>query len=231
VHKHPVLIVDDDPLFLDEIQRLLTAHEGGDIMVAATGGQALQIMTLMGTGPLMVLLDLGLPDQDGLDVLAEISLRAQTGMVIVTASGDPDARHLALSLGADAYLRKPFEPDELLLTLDAVARRVFAAGTAPHARRPWRYNPRDWSLIAPDGSVLPLTHAELRIIDVLYRYRGTPVPRHRIGAELGHAPGSSHNSLEAAISRLRRKIRAADAGADLIKSVSGVGYCLHPDVA
>lgn len=229
MQNHPVLVVDDDQLFLDEIRRLLAAHRHGDVMVADSGGQALQILALLGTAPLMVIL--GLPEQDSLDLLVDLSSRAKTGVIVVTPSDDPDTRHLALSLGADALLRRPLEPDELLLTLKAVARRVFASGTTPHARRPWRYNPRDWELIAPDGTVLALTHIELRIVDLLHRYRGSPVSRHRIGAELGHPQGYANNSLEAAISRLRRKIRAADARANLIKSVSGVGYCLHPDVA
>lgn len=228
--KIEVVIIEDDQLVFLEMKHILAGNYEYYICNASTGSQALQIIELVESRPLIVILDLGLPDMGGLEVMKAISFRPQLAIVVVTAHADQQTRLSSLAGGADAFITKPFDAEELLLTLAAVKRRVFPEFQPQKPNRKWRLIPRQWSLVAPNGKSIRLTVIETQLLDLLHRHKGKSVTRGRIGLELGNLYRYSGNALEATVSRLRRKIAAVDDSAELVKAVSGVGYTLSQDV-
>lgn len=225
-----LLIVEDDPLMQDELRRIAAEKKTYSLLSASSGVAALQVIELVRKDPLIVLLDLGLPDIDGFAVLKTIAFDPAIAVIVVTAHSDLNAKLDSLAGGADAFLVKPFDPDELLLTLSAVQRRVFDVSLVPSALKSWCLIPRNWALHSPTGAVIKLTAVETQLLDLLHRHKGKPVSRGKIGIELGDLYRYSGNALEAMISRLRKKIASIDPDAHLVKAVSGAGYMLSTDV-
>jgi DNA-binding response OmpR family regulator len=134
-----------------------------------------------------------------------------------------------LEIGADAFITKPFDPTELMLTVKAVCRRVFPSEHSVSAMQ-WRFVPCEWLLIAPNGESIGLTVIETQFLDILQRNRGKAVSRLKIGDALGDLHRYSGNALEAVVSRLRKKICAAYPGVAVVKAAPGIGYVLSNDV-
>ena len=225
-----LLIIEDDQLMLNEIRRSLSEVLDFEIMTASTGREALHFTEIIKDAPVVVVLDLGLPDVSGLDLMQTIAYRPNIAIIVVTAHTDQAVKLSSLAGGADAFLTKPFDPAELLLTISAVRRRVFSKWKSESTNSRWHLAPREWALYAPNGSVIKLTVAETHLLDLLHRFKGRPVSRLKIGDELGDFYRYSGNALEATISRLRKKVSAIDPDIQLIKAVSGTGYVLSTEV-
>ena len=218
-----ILVVDDEP----QIQRLLTVAltaAGYDVIAAETGAQALR---LAATGaPALILLDLGLPDRDGKEVLREIRQFAQTPVIILSARDREAEKIEALDLGADDYVEKPFGIGELTARLRAALRHV-----ASEAARPPRIEIEgvamdfDRRLVTRDGAPVKLTPKEYDLLATLFRNAGRVVTHRQIlSAVWGPAHTEDTQYLRVFIGQLRAKIERDPTSPRIVKTEPGVGY-------
>ncbi|MFD0914270.1 response regulator transcription factor [Methylophilus luteus] len=226
-----ILVIDDDPLMQIVVSALFT--KAGHVQVSCEGTVRSGIEWFddkPATDNIVLILDLGLPDGDGKDVLDYLSThRPQTPVIVITSESTIETKLAVLTQGADAYLQKPFIHEELLVTLRSVCRRVFAAeerGSLAH----WQLIVRQWILIAPNDVEIRLSVPETQLLDLLQRHYGKPVSRLKISESLGSLYRYSGNSLEAMISRLRKKINQAYPDVEVVRAVNGTGYILVLDI-
>jgi two-component system OmpR family response regulator len=221
------LLVEDDA----EIRKLVAAYLGSYGMAVTATATAAEMRQALKRGAIdVVLLDLMLPDANGLDVCRQLRAESQVPLIMLTAQGDPVSRVIGLEMGADDYLGKPFEPRELVARIHAVLRRAQtrgAAGTeAAVARfRGWTFHRVKRQLLAPDQTMVALSGAEYRLLSVMVDHAGQVLSRERL-LELTRTPGvqASDRSVDLAVSRLRQKLRDAGQGNDLIRTMRGEGY-------
>jgi len=186
--------------------------------------------------PDVVLLDLMLPDESGLD-LCQWAKRQWPSLpvVMLTAQGDTPSRVLGLELGADDYVPKPFEPRELVARMKAVLRRGSEqAGSTPVAGlwpqtlvkfSGWTFDRVARQLKAPDGLVVVLSAAEFRLLSALVDHPHQVLSRDKL-LDLTRAPGVevSERSVDLSVSRLRAKLRDTGQQSELIRTLRGAGY-------
>lgn len=228
-----VLVVDDDAEILGLMASALRA-ECYAVDVAATLDQARERLARHGVD--VVVLDLNLPDGDGLDLCR--ALRAEGyrgGIVMVSARDAMIDRVLGLELGGDDYLVKPFEARELLARVRSVLRRVAKLPfTETPARRRlrfggWRLDLLRRRLIAGDDRIVMLTTAEFDVLHRLAQAPGRVVGRAHLLPERA-ATAAFDRSIDMLISRLRQKLGVDDEGEEPILTVRGRGYLLALDV-
>jgi DNA-binding response OmpR family regulator len=218
-----ILVVEDD----DRVARgLVTAlrHAGYDVHRAATAEAARH------AGPAdVVLLDIGLPDADGFDLLRELRRDASTAVIAVTARGEQRERVLGLRSGADDYVVKPFGTAELLARIEAVLRRTRSAraeASAGEAVRvgELRLDPAARTVQAGDREI-PLTRKEFDLLALLAARAGTVVSRDAILDQVWRASWEAPSrTLDTHVAALRGKL----GDAARIETVRGVGYRLVP---
>ncbi|MDM7950903.1 response regulator transcription factor [Hydrogenophaga sp.] len=228
-----LLIVEDDDLLRDGLAAQLT-QAGHSTATAADGETALtRVLSETFNG---VVLDLGLPKVDGLTVLKQLrqSLPALP-VLILTARDSVEDRVAGLNAGADDYLTKPFNRDELLARLQALLRR--ASLVAPQAPTPPRAGSDETAAVRldPEGwrawlghETIDLTQREWVLLDLLVRHTGQVVSREAVlGAwqqEPGETGGLASNALEVYVHRLRRKLSGSSLS---IRNIRGLGYLLE----
>ena len=226
-----LLLVEDDELLRDGLSAQLT--QAGHRITTAEDGQA--ALDHLGAEAFDgVVLDLGLPKVDGLSVLRQLRLRTPAlPVLILTARDGVEDRVEGLNAGADDYLTKPFNRDELLARLQSMLRRAslpaFGATPAPATAAPGSLRldpalPRAWL----GDNAIELTQREWALLDLLVRHTGRVVSREDVleawQAEPGEAGGVASNALEVYVHRLRRKL----AGSTLnIRNIRGLGYMLE----
>lgn len=222
-----ILLVEDDAETRSLVARFLRGH-GHDVTEAADAGQAI---AAWGTGrPDLVLLDLGLPDRDGLTVVQHIRREAATPIVILSARDQEADKVAALDHGADDYVTKPFGMAELRARIDAVLRR--AAGPAGDAGGVVRLGPLVVDVgrrsVEVDGRLVRLTPREYEVLKVLVSHAGRLVTHARLlRAVWGTAYSAEAHYVHVYVSQIRRKLREADpdgALEGLIVAEPGVGY-------
>ena len=222
-----ILVVEDDDATRTALRRDLAAR-GLEVEEAADGTTALQRWEAR--RPDLVLLDLGLPDLDGIRVLRHIRREATTPVVILSARDAEAAKIEALEAGADDYVTKPFSTGELQARIKAVMRR--AGGPAADAEGrvvvgTLVLDPLQ-RLVAVSGTVVSLTPREFEILRVFLANQGRLVTRGRLlRAVWGEAYQSENHYIHVYVSQLRRKLAAADPGGtlrDLFVAEPGVGY-------
>jgi two-component system OmpR family response regulator len=234
-----VLVVEDDAAMRHLIAKLL--RENG---FRATGVRDGRVMweTLRNSAVDLVLLDVMLPGQSGLDLLRALrSERSSLPVVMVTAQGSEADRVLGLDLGADDYLSKPFGRRELLARIRAVLRRARPAiggaedpAAPPDTRRlrfdGWTVHLARRELLAPSGAVVDLSGAEYDLLLAFLEHPHRVLARDQI-LELsrGRLADANDRSVDVLVSRLRRKLEGGDRAA-VIKTVRGAGYIFLPDV-
>ncbi|WP_207453389.1 response regulator transcription factor [Herbiconiux sp. SYSU D00978] len=221
-----VLIVEDDGAVADGIADGLGSAAVGAIR-AVDGRSALDLAELH--VPDAVVLDLGLPDMDGTDVCRALRSRSGVPIIVVSARGEEMDRVLALELGADDYLVKPFGMRELLARLRAVARRASGAGNAAEQPPTRRFGALAIDLRARrvnlDGLALHLTPTEFELLAHLSSDPGAVQRRSDILRDVWHTEWyGATKTLDAHIAALRRKL--GDPG--WIESVRGVGFRFEP---
>jgi DNA-binding response OmpR family regulator len=219
-----VLLVEDD----DRVARALASAlrgRGFHVVRASTGAEALAPHEVD-----LVLLDLGLPDMDGVDVCRRLRRASGVPVIAVTARGEEPERVRGLRSGADDYVVKPFGLEELLARIEAVLRRAY--GTAAPAARTTgaavvevadlRLD-ADRRTVTVAGEPVALTRKEFDVLAVLAREPGTVVPRERLVEEVWQTTwAGTSRSLDVHVATLRRKLgRPA-----LVETVRGVGYRL-----
>jgi two-component system, OmpR family, KDP operon response regulator KdpE len=222
-----VLVVDDDPALVRALTINLRAR-GYDVHAAATGAGALRMAAAH--PPDAVVLDLGLPDLDGTEVIA--GLRGWTDVPILVLSAREQSREkvTALDAGADDYVVKPFGMDELLARLRAAIRRGSAAPAEPTiVTHTFTVDLGAGRVSAPDGSDIRLTPTEWHLLEVLARNAGRVVDHARLLTEVwGPAYGDQTNYLRVYMATLRRKLEDDAARPRHLLTEPGRGYRFEP---
>ncbi|HEY0662226.1 MAG TPA: response regulator [Lysobacter sp.] len=229
-----VLVVDDDV----EIGLLLSRYLGGQGLrvSVAENGTALRA-AMRGQAVDVVLLDLGLPDEDGLSLMRELRSRWQGPVIIISGRGESVERVVGLELGADDYLTKPFDLRELLARIRSVLRRTQPApSSAPTTVRGYEFEGLRLDLPArrltgPEGREIVLTTGEFELLLALVQHAHQVLTRDQLmNAMHGREAGPYDRSIDVRIGRLRRKLEADPAHPQLIKSVRGAGYLFAPTI-
>jgi DNA-binding response OmpR family regulator len=218
-----ILIVEDDERVAAALDAFL-ARSGYATVQAADGAAALE---LLGADTEVVLLDLGLPDVDGIDLCRRIRGRSDVPIVIVTARNQVAERIMGLRAGADDFVVKPYDVHELLARIEAVTRRSRAI--LPDSEAEVLLHDGDLRIdlitreVLVDGAPIELTRKEFDIVAVLARYPGVAVPKERLIREVWHTDwrGFGH-SLEVHVGAIRKKT----GDRRFIETVRGVGYRL-----
>jgi DNA-binding response OmpR family regulator len=218
-----VLVVEDDEEIAQALQRSLRM-EGYEVRTAADGVAALdQAHAFL---PDLVVLDLGLPKLDGIEVARQLRERDDTPILMLTARDAVDSRVEGLDSGADDYLVKPFERQELLARLRALLRRRPPRGSAPLTMGDLRLNP-DTHEVARAERPIDLTQREFELLEYLMRNERIVISRQRLLDEVwGYDPFSVTNTIEVFVSNLRRKLEA-DGEPRLLHTIRGAGYVLR----
>jgi two-component system OmpR family response regulator len=203
-------------------------------------GRALMALMPIDT-PALVLLDLGLPGEDGLAIARKLREKWQCGLVIVTGRGDAVDKIVGLELGADDYVTKPFDLRELLARVTAVLRRTAPTPSAtPDAvgALPERMHFEGWTLDAaarclvdPAGTEVALTTGEFDLLVTFVRHAGRVLSRDFLLEQTrGREAGPFDRTIDVQVGRLRKKLELDPEDPKVIKSVRGAGYILVPPV-
>jgi two-component system KDP operon response regulator KdpE len=223
--KSTVLIVEDDPQIRRFLRATLTA-EGYLFHEALTADDG--IAQASARRPDLILLDLGLPDRDGLEVIQRVRESSQTPIVVLSARGQEKDKIAALDLGADDYVEKPFAVAELLARIRAALRR--AAAIAQNGTV-FRFGGVEMDLdkrfVKVDGEEVHLTPNEYKLLQVLIRYPGKVLTQRQL---LNEVWGPNHldqaQYLRVYIAQLRRKLESDPARPKHLQTEPGVGYRL-----
>jgi DNA-binding response OmpR family regulator len=229
-----VAVLEDDEVLRESILLPTLRDYGFEVAGAGTAAALYRLMLAQRFD--MVLLDIGLPDESGLDVVRHLrQLFPDLGIVMLTGSRGRDKRVRALTDGADAFLAKPVDGEILAATLHSLARRlslaqpVTAVETAASARvfTGWRLEADGWCLVAPNDAVLALTAQERCLLGMLVAAGGKPVPKEQLlDALAGDNRDFDPHRLEMLVHRLRRKASATMDEGDSFPLLAsrGVGY-------
>ena len=224
VPRNPrVLVVEDDEEIAQTLQRSLRM-EGYDVRLADDGVSALDTATAF--VPDLVVLDLGLPRLDGMDVAKQLRSRDDVPILILTARDALDSRVEGLDSGADDYLVKPFDRQELLARLRALLRRRPPRGSAAFEVGDLALNPATHEVRRHERPI-DLTQREFELLEYLMRNERLVVSRQRLLDEVwGYDPFSQTNTIEVFVSNLRRKLEAGGEPR-LLHTIRGAGYVLR----
>jgi two-component system response regulator MprA len=218
-----VLVVEDDEDIAQALQRSLRM-EGYEVRTVADGESALDQGRSF--APDLVILDLGLPKLDGLEVARALRTEDDVPILILTARDALDSRVEGLDAGADDYLVKPFERQELLARMRALLRRRPPRGSAPLRVSDLLLNADTHEVLRGERSI-DLTQREFELLEYLMRNERIVISRQRLLDEVwGYDPFSTTNTIEVFVSNLRRKLEA-DGEERLLHTIRGAGYVLR----
>lgn len=219
-----LLVVDDDDRIRDLVKRYLT-NIGYHVTTASGGDAARKLLDQLVFD--LIILDIMMPGMDGLTLLKSIRLTDKTSPVILlTARGEAADRIEGLKIGADDYLPKPFEPEELALRIAAILRRVDVEEPLEEVEMSGLVFNIPREELKSGSQRIRLTDGELQLLKILAKHAGEPVSREAL------ATGSSavvDRSVDVQITRLRKKIEPDPKEPIHIQTVRGVGYRLMPD--
>jgi two-component system, OmpR family, response regulator len=231
-----VLAVDDDPALRTLLEDYLTGH-GLRVTAVASGREMNEVLEREPVD--LVLLDLKLPGEDGLQLARALRERATLPIVLLTGQNEEADRVMGLELGADDYVTKPFSPRELLARLRAVLRRYQVQATLPErdsTRRAFRFagfelNLRTRRLRSPAGETVELSNGEFSLLAALCSAPGRPLTRDQLlSMSRLHEAEVYDRTIDVQILRLRRKIEEDPAHPRLIVTQRGVGYLFDTQV-
>jgi two-component system, OmpR family, response regulator MprA len=218
-----VLVVEDDPDIGDVVRRSLR-REGYDVRLAADGSEALDEAAVF--EPDAVVLDLGLPKVDGIEVSRRLRADGDVPILMLTARDSVDSRVEGLDSGADDYLVKPFDLQELLARLRALLRRRPPRGSASLIVGDLKLNPATHEATRGDR-MLELTAREFELLEFMMRNERLVVSRDKLLEEVwGYAPFSETNTVDVFVSNLRRKLES-EGEPRVLHTVRGAGYVMR----
>ncbi|MFO0603589.1 MAG: response regulator [Polyangiales bacterium] len=222
-----VLLIEDDPAMRRFLRATLGAH-GFRLAEASTAAEGLAALTAQ--SPEVVLLDLGLPDGDGIDLTRRVREWSRVPVIVISARGREADKVEALDAGADDYLTKPFGVNELLARLRVALRHARAAGAAAEpvlAAGPLRVDLAR-RVVTLDGAELHLTPIEYRLLALLAQNAGRVLTHQHLLREVWGA-GHTHQPhyLRVYMAALRRKVERDPARPALLHTEQGVGYRLR----
>jgi len=240
----PHVAVLDDELDITLLLATYLQAQGFRVSQLHSGRALLELMAT--DPPQLVLLDLGLPGEDGFVIARQLREHWRCGLVIVTGRGDSIDKVVGLEVGADDYVTKPFDLRELLARIKAVLRRIVpaeAAPVAPAAAAPAVERPQlrfaGWSLdtaarrlVDAAGAEVVLTTGEFDLLQVLARHPGRVLSRDFLLEQTrGREAAPFDRTIDVLIGRLRKKLGDSAEEPQLIKAVRGAGYLFVPTVS
>ena len=225
-----VLVIDDDP----SVRQMIADYLGDNDMKVSTlpGGQALRDVMERNTVDLLIL-DLKLPGEDGLQIARELRVDSDVPIIMLTGRKEEADRVMGLELGADDYLTKPFSPRELLARIRALLRRSRTHETVADSLARirayrfagWELNVRRRRLISRQGQTIPITNSEFNLLVAFLAAPQRVLSReHLLNASRLHNDEVYDRSIDVQVGRLRKKIAPEDGQAQLIRTERGVGY-------
>jgi two-component system response regulator MprA len=218
-----VLVIEDDVEIADVLRRFLR-QEGHEVRTAVDGEEALPAAAEF--VPDLVILDLGLPGIDGVDVCRRLRADGDVPILILTARAELEDRVDGLDSGADDYLVKPFEREELLARIRALLRRRPPRGSASLTVGDLSLNPDTREVTRGDRRI-ELTNREFELLEYLMRNERLVISRERLLDEVwGYDPMAMTNTIDVFISNLRRKLEAGDEPR-ILHTKRGAGYVLR----
>ena len=218
-----LLVVDDDDRIRDLLKRYL-AKQGFRVSAAANAAEARKLMKTIAYDCLI--LDVMMPGETGFELTRSLRERSDIPIILLTAKGEATDRIEGLKLGADDYLPKPFEPEELVLRIDAILRRM--PDEAPDG--PLRFGPWEFDILrgdlSRDGQSEKLTSGEAALLSTLAGRTGVAIARHALAEAIG---AKSERAVDVQVTRLRRKIEVDSADPQFVLTARGKGYKLVTD--
>lgn len=212
-------LIDDDPEYAEYLAQHL-------------GEQGMQVDVYRDSRDLLAatdayeydfyLVDLMLPGIDGVELIKVLRKRSNAGVLVVSGRLAPDVFRQVVDAGADMYLAKPVQFEQVVLAIQAVQRRV---GSGAPAQMPWKFDRRARQLVAPDGVRVDLSEADVVVLECFAQADGGTVTRETLRQRLGREPDAAGtDGLNAIIYRLRRRIERATPSLVPLQSRSRVGY-------
>lgn len=235
-----IAVLDDELDITQLLGQYLKTH-GFRVSQLHSGRDLMDLMAR--DTPALVLLDLGLPGEDGFVIARQLRERWRCGLVIVTGRGDAVDKVVGLEIGADDYVTKPFDLRELVARIKAVLRRMEAAAPAPAAAAPagssdrlsfenWQLDFAARRLTHPSGHDVALTSGEFDLLSVFVRHSGRVLSRDFLLEQTrGREAGPFDRTIDVQVGRLRKKLEADPENPQIIKSVRSAGYVFVPAVA
>ena len=223
-----VLVVDDEPQIVRALRINLTAR-GYEVSTAASGEEALRVAAAV--HPEVVVLDLGLPDIDGADVIEGLRGWTNVPIIVLSARTDSGDKVAALDAGADDYVTKPFGMDELLARLRAAVRRASTVPTGEEAVVETQAFTVDLAAkkVIRDGAEVHLTPTEWGVLELLVRNRGKLVGQKQLLQEVwGPSYASETHYLRVYLAQLRRKLEPQPSRPRHLLTEAGMGYRFEP---
>ncbi len=233
-----LLIVEDEATQRHILTEYLSRHS---LRVAAVSNGTLMREALLAELPHIVLLDIGLPGEDGFALARWLRERhPRLGIIMVTGATDSVDRIVGLETGADDYVTKPYDPRELLARVKSVLRRISVAEPAPSAQAAaleadtalvqlgrCQFDRQRRFLLTPDGTREALTATEFDLLDLFCRHPNRPLTREWLLETTSQRDyDGSDRSIDLRITRLRRKIEVNPENPQALRTVRGVGYML-----
>ena len=224
--RQRVLVCDDEPQILRAL-RVVLREAGFDVTLATTASEALDAAAL--ESPDAAILDLVLPDGDGIDVARRLREWTQAPILVLSAVGDEDRKIAALESGADDYVTKPFSPRELVARLRAALRRAVPATDEPRLRAGDIELDLAEHTVRRAGEPVHLTPIEFRLLTALMTRSGRLLTHRALLVEVwGPAYQDDVATLRTHIANLRRKVEPGEASQRQIRTEAGVGYRFVP---
>jgi two-component system, OmpR family, response regulator CpxR len=222
-----ILVIDDDVELCQLINRFLTQE---DFEIESVNSGEAGVEQALARSYDLVVLDVMMPEVNGFDVLRRIRTQSHIPVLMLTAKGDALDRVLGLEMGADDYLAKPFNPQELVARIRAILRRIKPpAGEARRARTPLVVGDvemdRGARVVRRQGETVNLTSVEFDLLEVLLQSAGQVISREALTRDvLGREFSPFDRSIDTHVCNLRKKVGLLPQGTERIKGVRGIGY-------
>ena len=228
-----LLLVDDEATLREPLAAYL-ARQGFVVHEAESAAKARAVLAEM--RPDLVLLDIMMPGEDGLSLCRHLIETRNVPVIFLTARGEATDRIVGLEIGADDYVVKPFEPREQVARIRSVLRRAARDGTAVepdlhYAFEGWLLDPLKRKLTDPEGTVVPISSAEFRLLVAFLDHSRQVLDRDRLlDMVQGREAHLFDRAVDNQVSRLRRKVETDSRDPKLIQTVWGGGYRLAAEV-
>ncbi len=225
--RKQILIVEDEPAIADNIA-FAVETENMDPVRAETAGQAWKL--LVDNHFDLVVLDVGLPDENGFDFCRKVRAKSEVPVIFLTARKEEIDRIVGLELGADDYMTKPFSPRELTARIRAILRRTGGQVSSSGYASSSSVFTVDQSRkeICYEGELMQLSRYEFRMLDLMIRHPGQVFSREQLMTHAWEEPDASYDrTVDTHIKTLRSKLRKINPDSDCLKTRRGWGYCLQ----